>query len=188
MIKIIPFVKELNFKTKVSEITSISLEHNITLKESDLISGVFHINGDYKMTEGSINREKFTFNIPFDIALDSKYNADESTIDIDNFYYEIISNDILKVHIDLYIEGELLKEQPHEELEKNEESLVPKLENRQNEETEKQKETIEIKQISNNISPEPSIIYDKKNIDNIEIDRDDQEKKTNDIKNDEKTM
>ena len=37
MKKIIPFVKELNFKTKVSEITSISLEHNITLKESDLM-------------------------------------------------------------------------------------------------------------------------------------------------------
>ncbi len=114
MKKIIPFVKELNFKTKVSEITSISLEHNITLKDNDLISGVFHISGDYKMTEGSINREQFNFNLPFDIALDARYDTNNCTIDIDNFYYEIINNDILKVNIDLYIEGELMKEETKE--------------------------------------------------------------------------
>ena len=38
MKQIIPFKKELLFKTKVSEITSISLEHNLSLKEADLIS------------------------------------------------------------------------------------------------------------------------------------------------------
>ena len=65
MKQIIPFKKELLFKTKVSEITSISLEHTLSLKEDDLISGEFIINGDYKMTEGSINREKFSFTLPF---------------------------------------------------------------------------------------------------------------------------
>ena len=61
MRQIIPFKKELLFKTKVSEITSISLEHTLSLKSDDLISGFFQITGDYKMTEGSINREKFEF-------------------------------------------------------------------------------------------------------------------------------
>ena len=93
MKQIIPFKKELLFKTKVSEITSISLEHTLSLKDDDLISGEFIINGDYKMTEGSINREKFSFTLPFDIALDSRYDAKNIIIDIDNFYYEVINNE-----------------------------------------------------------------------------------------------
>ena len=111
MKQIIPFKKELLFKTKVSEITSISLEHTLSLKSDDLISGFFHITGDYKMTEGSINREKFNFKLPFDIALDSRYDLDSIIIDIDNFYYEIINNESLKVNIDVYVEGEKIKEE-----------------------------------------------------------------------------
>ena len=110
MKQIIPFKQELLFKTKVSEITSISLEHTLTLKQDALISGEFHITGDYKMTEGSINREKFQFKLPFDIALDSRYDIDSVIIDIDNFYYEIINNESLQVNIDVYVEGEKVQE------------------------------------------------------------------------------
>ena len=106
MKQIIPFKKELLFKTKVSEITSISLEHTLNLKEDDLISGFFYITGDYKMTEGSINREKFQFDLPFDITLDSRYDVNSIIIDIDNFYYEIINNESLQVNIDVYVEGD----------------------------------------------------------------------------------
>ena len=84
MRQIIPFKKDLLFKTKVSEITSISLEHSIAIKNSEKISGEFHITGDYKMTEASINRENFNFKIPFDIELDSKYIPSTLSIDIDN--------------------------------------------------------------------------------------------------------
>lgn len=111
MKQIIPFKKELLFKTKVSEITSISLEHTLSLKNDDLISGEFHITGDYKMTEGSINREAFAFHLPFDIALDSRYDMDSIVIDIDNFYYEIVNNEFLQVNIDVYVEGEKLEEE-----------------------------------------------------------------------------
>lgn len=110
MKQIIPFKKELLFKTKVSEITAISLEHNLTLKEDDLISGEFYITGDYKMTEGSINREKFDFKLPFDIALDARYDLSSIVIDIDNFYYEIINNESLQVNIDVYVEGDKKEE------------------------------------------------------------------------------
>lgn len=106
MKQIIPFKKELLFKTKVSEITSISLEHTLSLKDDDLISGEFYITGDYKMTEGSINREKFQFRLPFDIALDSRYKIDSIVIDIDNFYYEIVNNESLQVNIDVYVDGD----------------------------------------------------------------------------------
>ena len=105
MKQIIPFQKELLFKTKVCEITSISLEHTLSLKEDDLISGEFHLFGDYKMTEGSINRENFDFKLPFDIALDARYDIDSIVIDIDNFYYEIVNDESLSVHIDVYVDG-----------------------------------------------------------------------------------
>ena len=68
MKQIIPFKKELLFKTKVNEITSISLEYSITSCSNNTLSGTFLITGDYKMTEGSINKEKFNFDIPFEIS------------------------------------------------------------------------------------------------------------------------
>jgi len=105
MRKIVSFKKELTFKTKVCEITSISLEHIVKKQDDDLVSGEFLINGEYKMTEGSINKEKYDFKLPFDIALNSNYDADSVKLDIDNFYYEILNNEILKVNIDLLIEA-----------------------------------------------------------------------------------
>jgi len=65
------------------------------------------------MTDASINREKFDFNLPFDIALDSRYDSKNLIIDIDNFYYEIINNEFLSVNIDVYIEGDKIN--THEE-------------------------------------------------------------------------
>lgn len=117
MKKIIPFEKELMFKTKVCEITAISIEHNYNMEDDDLISGNFLISGEYKMTEGSINREKFEYTIPFDVALDSRYDTNNIVVDIDDFNYSIINNDILKVRIVLYIDGDLIKNNENNQLE-----------------------------------------------------------------------
>lgn len=116
------------FKTKVCEITSISLEHVINKKDDDVVSGEFFINGEYKMTEGSINRESYDFKLPFDIALNSNYDVDSVKLDIDNFYYEILNSEILRVNIELLIEAEEkeyipepVRELPKEELVDDEE-------------------------------------------------------------------
>ena len=106
MKQIIPFKKELPFKTKVSEITSISLERDINIESEGIITGAFHITGDYKMNEGSINRESFSFDLPFDITLDPRYDFSTVTSDIEDFYYDVINEDTLKVNIDLLVEGE----------------------------------------------------------------------------------
>ena len=112
MKQIIPFKKELPFKTKVSEITSISLERDLEVTEEKVVSGVFHITGDYKMNEGSISREKFSFDLPFDITLDPRYDINTVNADIEDFYYDVINEDTLKVNIDLFIEAEYLPEEP----------------------------------------------------------------------------
>ena len=108
MKQIIPFKKDLPFKTKVSDITSISLERKIEILDGGIVTGTFYITGDYKMNEGSINREEFSFDLPFDITLDPRYDVNSVKADIEDFYYDVINEDTLKVNIDLYIEAEYL--------------------------------------------------------------------------------
>ncbi len=126
MKQIIPFKKELPFKTKVSEITSISLEREISVEDEGIVTGVFHITGDYKMNEGSINRENFSFDLPFDITLDPRYDVSTVTSDIEDFYYDILNEDTLKVNIDLFVEAQYLPEKELEEVreEKEEKELI----------------------------------------------------------------
>lgn len=114
MKKIIPFNNILTFNTDVKEITAISLEHKIET-EKDSISGTFYITGEYKITDGQLEKEKFNFELPFDIALGSNYNLDTLVVDIDDFRYELIDTNKLKVNIDLYIDGEILEDKIVEE-------------------------------------------------------------------------
>lgn len=139
MKQIIPFKKELPFKTKVSEITSISLERELHIEEEGMITGVFHITGDYKMNEGSINREAFTFDLPFDITLDPRYDMKTVTSDIEDFYYEVVNEDTLKVSIDLYVSADYLEEQ--EEMEEKEDK--EEVEDRVGEEKREEKSALE---------------------------------------------
>ena len=170
MKKVISFKKELPFKTNISEISSISLEHTIKEKENDLISGIFYVSGEYKMTETSINKESFNFEIPFDIALDSRYDTSKIKFDIDDFYYEIINADTLKINIDVYVDG--LNEIKEEErciedetldsikVDKKEE-VLPIEEERDNE------PTINIENVNENINTNESVnLFD--NISNAE--------------------
>ena len=108
MKKIIPFNNILQFETDIREITAISLEHVIN-KYPDMISGVFNISGEYKITDGQVDKEKFNFELPFDIALSSNYDIDSLLVDIDDFRYDIVSDKNLKVNIDLYIDGEVIE-------------------------------------------------------------------------------
>ena len=50
MKNIIPFKKDVIFKTKISEITSISLENSLSINK-DVVSGEFIIGGEYKVSD-----------------------------------------------------------------------------------------------------------------------------------------
>lgn len=105
MRKIVPFNNVLKFNTNVSEITAISLENDIK-KSSDVINGVFYISGEYKIMNGGLEKEKFNFDLPFDIALGAEYNLETLEVDVDDFRYDLIDSDKLKVSIDLFLDGE----------------------------------------------------------------------------------
>ena len=113
MKNIIPFTKNIKFNTKIYELTSISLEHNLMVEDNN-INGEFIVSGDYKINDTSINSEPFIYGLPFNISLDNKYKAETISIDIDDFKYEIINEEILRVDIDVLIQGDL--EEIHEEI------------------------------------------------------------------------
>ena len=101
----IPFVKDINFKSKIYEITSISLEHNLKMENNDSIIGAFIVSGKYKISMVSVSEEEFEETLDFDITLDDKYDASKVKINIDDFYYEIIDEEKLRVHIIVLVDN-----------------------------------------------------------------------------------
>ncbi len=178
MKQIIPFKKDLPFKTKVSDITSISLERKIEILDGGIVTGTFYITGDYKMNEGSINREKFSFDLPFDITLDPRYDVNSVKADIEDFYYDVINEDTLKVNIDLYIEAEYL---PDTSLDNN---ILTEEDKSDNEMNDVQKEDEPVEEDRNIMMESKS---DSKNDENIEIEKD-KEVTSEKINNDDATM
>lgn len=178
MKQIIPFKKDLPFKTKVSDITSISLERKIEILDGGIVTGTFYITGDYKMNEGSINREKFSFDLPFDITLDPRYDVNSVKADIEDFYYDVINGDTLKVNIDLYIEAEYL---PDTSLDNN---ILTEEDKSNNEMNDVQKEDEPVEEDRNIMTESKS---DSKNDENIEIEKD-KEVTSEKINNDDATM
>lgn len=178
MKQIIPFKKDLPFKTKVSDITSISLERKIEILDGGIVTGTFYITGDYKMNEGSINREKFSFDLPFDITLDPRYDVNSVKADIEDFYYDVINEDTLKVNIDLYIEAEYL---PDTSLDNN---ILTEEDKSDNEMNDVQKEDEPVEEDRNIMMESKS---DIKNDENIEIEKD-KEVTSEKINNDDATM
>ena len=100
MSEIIPYEKDIKFDTKINEITSISLEHEEELKNEE-IEGLFIISGDYKIHSISVNKEDFKYKIPFNIELSDSIDKESIKININDFTYDIIDSDTLRVKIEL---------------------------------------------------------------------------------------
>ncbi len=151
MEKIVPFKRDISFETKIAEIRSISLEHTYEI-QNNLISGTFIISGNYKLTDTSTNVDPFKFEIPFDISIDSRYELNKATVDINDFFYELINNEVLSVSITLIIDNLEEKEEREMEEIQEEKQEVEEIKPVSYEEAEKDDETEEVKPVS--ASPE----------------------------------
>lgn len=100
MKNIIPYKKDIEFNSKIAEITSISLEHEESVNDNE-VNGNFHIFGDYKIHNISVNKEPFNYTLPFSIELSDEIIKDSIKIDINDFTYDIKDNNILEVKIEL---------------------------------------------------------------------------------------
>lgn len=144
MKSIIPFTKELDFKTKVSEITSISLEREFEVNTSS-IEGSLYVSGDYKSHEVSANVTPFSFKIPFTIEIPDNLVEESITLEISDFAYEMEENSKIKVSIELELFGEEkeIEEEEDEDItpiEVDGEEIVKMLEEASEKEKEMEKE------------------------------------------------
>lgn len=96
--------KELLFKNNIKDITSISLDSNYKVEKNKII-GNFIIDGEYKIHEVSINKEKFNFKIPFDYEIDNDIDTESIKVDITNFIYDYKKDELI-VNIDYEITGD----------------------------------------------------------------------------------
>ena len=160
MKKLVPFKKEIIFKSNLEEITSISLEHSLNIEDEHLISGEFIISGEYRMNDNSINTEAFSYHIPFDIHMDEKYVLDKAIIDINDFYYEIINSKVLEVNIEVSIDK--LEEKLIEEIEEVELIDEPRVVHYF--EDDKEEENYEEKNIESKIEDKTERVIEMENI------------------------
>lgn len=123
MKKTVPLKKDITFKTNIAEITSIALEHELNL-ENRTIKGNLVISGSYKINDTSVNTEEFKYNIPVNIEMSERYILDNMKINIDDFYYEIVNDNLLSVSIEIGLDN-LKEEEILPPFKYEEEKVVP---------------------------------------------------------------
>lgn len=108
MNKIIPFSKDITFNEKIGEIESIALDDTLKFEDAYMIKGDLIVKGSYKNNDLI---KEFSYPLPVEIAVDTKYDTGKSSIGIDDFYYEIVNENILHVKIDLILDDLYYKEE-----------------------------------------------------------------------------
>ena len=119
MKSIIPYTKSISFGSKIAEITSMSLEHEMDIKPGE-ISGNFIISGEYKSHEVSVNREPFLHKLPFTIELTENIDLESIEFEITDFSYDILNDDTIEVSIEFSLDALEMSMEETESLEKSE--------------------------------------------------------------------
>ncbi len=166
--EIIPYEKDIKFDSQINEITSISLEHEEDLRKED-IEGLFIISGDYKVHAISVNKEEFKYKIPFNIELSDSIDKESIKLDINDFTYDIIDKDTLRVKIELEFNYELKEiETTEEELNREiEELIIPEEKQEEVKEEIKQEEVKEEKKEDTYVTYHVHVVTLEDNIDTI---------------------
>lgn len=95
MKELIPLKKDIIFKSKISEVTAINVEHTFKIHD-DVVEGDLILTGTYKMTEASLIEEEYYYKIPFSIAIGKSILKDTINIEIEDFKYNV-EKDIMKI-------------------------------------------------------------------------------------------
>jgi len=158
MKKVISFDKEILFPTMIGEITAISLDHTLKFLSKNDVEGDFVVSGRYKMTEASAIEEDFKYTLPIEITMAETFTLDTAKIDIKDFNYEVIDEEILKVKIDIQVEG--VEEVVLDDEKVEEESVVEKLEETKEAENVSlvQEELREVEVMLEELPKEPEVI------------------------------
>lgn len=115
----IPFESEIPFKTNISEVTKMSLEHDFNIND-EVVLGNFYVSGEYRSHELSVNVDPFNFTLPFSVDYPENLVEDSLEFNIEDFSYEIIKNNTLKVNIEYSLKGELKNDELFERVDESE--------------------------------------------------------------------
>ena len=120
MKSIVPYTKDIAFDTKIAEICSISLEHELTIGEAE-IEGQFIVTGEYKTHEVSVNKEPFSYKLPFTLEVTENIVKESIDFEITDFTYELVDDSTLRVNIEFSVSAEEKEEVVEEIPEETEE-------------------------------------------------------------------
>ncbi len=109
----IPFESVIPFKTPIYEITKMSLEHDFNVNDG-VVLGNFYVTGEYRSHEVSVNSENFKYTLPFTVELNNRIKTDTLEFNIEDFSYDVLEGNKLKVNIEYSLEAE--GEEEREEL------------------------------------------------------------------------
>ena len=102
----IPFENEIEFKTNISEITKMSLEHDFNINEGSVL-GNFYISGEYRSHPVSVNTDPFSYTLPFTVELSDDIDLNTIEFNIEDFSYDVVDNNKLKVNIEYSVKGDV---------------------------------------------------------------------------------
>lgn len=113
MKKVVPFTKTITFRTMIAEVTNIEVTHDLCIKDANELDGNILVDGTYKMTDASQIEEEFHYKLPFTIEIDPKYDLSDLVIAIEDFYFEIINEEDLKINVEIGLDNleEILNEE-----------------------------------------------------------------------------
>lgn len=173
MKSIIPYTKSISFGTKIAEITSMSLEHEMDVKPGE-ISGNFIISGEYKSHEVSVNREPFLYKLPFSIELTENIDLDSIEFEITDFSYDILNDDTIEVSIEFSLDAIEMTSDEIEEAKEEERSIFEKVEDpvaisdiTELMEASKDDEVTEIPEVEENVETDLSLDETKEKLEDV---------------------
>lgn len=173
----IPFVKEIVFPKNIATITSISLEHEEKLYSGE-INGEFIISGDYKSHSDTTEKENFKYRLPFSTLIPDNIDYDTIKVNVINFTYEEIESDVLRVNIEISIEGETNQDKTIKDIDFDSISTIekPTTENREDE-----KLTTELDEFLNTLEDNEVLTEDTGEIVDNQIDNSETEVEDNEM-------
>ena len=143
MKKIIPYTKDITFKTNIATISSISLVHDEKVFDNE-VTGEFALFGEYKIHNDTTEKELFKYKLPFAIDFIEDIDKSSVVIEIDDFNYEVVNDNILRVNIKFSLTAQEISEKPSlvKEARVEEETVDQEEQSENNKEEEKLSEEI----------------------------------------------
>lgn len=117
MKSIVPYTKEIKFDSRLAEICSISLEHEMEVTNNE-IEGNFIISGEYKTHEVSMNKEPFNYKLPFSIDVTDSIIKDSIDFEITDFTYDVVGDNTLKIDIEFSVSAMEEEKEKDEDMER----------------------------------------------------------------------